>query len=157
MGFDITFAKPNGASLVPNYEWQSAFLAALPDFQIIEVDVESLAADLAEDIGLSVSEFIRRGVGLQVVSRSESNPVRYVGFFEECVVVTMTNFPEAGPAVALRHLDAIRGFFRELGFGPPEVDAPRNGDSEDSYLLRGYALRQARVGVVAELVKGQTR
>lgn len=153
VGFDISFEKPTSALGVPNAELLNSFLVAFPEYRAVPLDIDSLAIELAGVLELSVEDFIRLGIGLQVEPADPSASVHYIAFFQDVVVVTLTNFPDEGPAAALQGIRKARAFFAERGFHPPENDSPRGDEDEDTYLLRCYMQRQRLVVAAAAQLK----
>ncbi len=155
MPFEILLRKPPSRELDDNRLWVAALCAQFPTFEEEQVDHVQLAADLAEDIGLTPREYLARGIGLGV---DDSDSSIHLGFWDSSVSIELPNFPPAGTDQALSAALPIVAFLLSLGF---VLLDPASGDPTSSepvtVLKQGYAARQEQLRTVAKLTGGTVR
>jgi hypothetical protein len=151
--FEILLRKPTSRKLDDNRLWVVAVRAQFPGFEEERVDHVQLAADLAEDIGLTPREYLARGIGLGVDCGSDSSI--HIGFWDSSVSVELPNFPPAGTEQALSAALPIVAFLLSLGFAllDPTSGLPTS-EEPVKVLTQGYAARQEQLRAVATLTGG---
>jgi hypothetical protein len=152
VSFEVDFAKPEGQ--LDNRPLVAAFLRTFPDFQEVEIDQAAAAQDLAADAGVTPSEWVERGIGIQCLSFTSDDWWVEVSFWNATVMLRLPNFPPAGIDAALEATACIRAFLRNQGLASidPLNGQPRFGVDEGPLLRAAYADRQRQIVRVGALV-----
>jgi hypothetical protein len=154
MSFCIILRKPRGLELDDNDRWIRVIKSRLPEFADDGSDWKALARDLAEDVGLTQSEYVRRGIGLALEYETDELSVR-VRFWTETAEIELLNFPWLGVEIALERTMPLLHILEGQGF---TVLDPETGQPFDEPLMKAlqeaYVRRQTQVERVAKLTGG---
>ena len=155
MPFEIPLTKPTARERESNRAWLALVLAALPQFREEQRDHRAAAMDLANDIGLSVDEYVERGIGLAAEDEREDCWVR-VSFWEREVTIELPNFPKIEKEAALHRAAAVIALLQPIGFTvcDPRTGMPIAGNMYE-VLVEAYTGRQRTVEHVAALTVGK--
>lgn len=154
MGFRIVLRKPEGHALEDNRRWARLVRARFPELAEDESDRESLAQDLAGDLGMTPREYMERGIGVALEREADDAWTR-LSFWIETAEVELPNFPPAGIAMAVDSVMPLLGLLVNEGFTALDEATGRPFDQPLSEALRQtYMRRQAEVERVAEITGG---
>ncbi|MGK3961433.1 hypothetical protein WMF38_51050 [Sorangium sp. So ce118] len=154
--YDIDLEKPVVDANDDNRAWADALLSAFPELVEEPIDREAAALDLAGDVGMSVADYLARGIGITVERPGYALWVS-ISFWKRIVTIAVPNHPPGDVEAAIAELEPYIAFFVQRGFKAldPETGRPLDAAERTERLAAGYRRRHAALDRVAALVGGR--
>jgi hypothetical protein len=154
--YTIDLEKPIWHRNDKNRVWADAFLSAFGEFVEEAIDHEAAAQDVAGDEGMSVADYLARGIGI-TLERPGCAFWIAVSFWKNVVTIAVPNHPPGDVDAAIDELEPYIDFFVQRGFKAldPDTGRPLDQAAMREKLAAGYRRRQGMLDTVAALVGGE--